>query len=98
MTPQPGEVWLADRGDETGRQVFVISDARLHRLAERAVVAPVLDDPPAHRMPWFVTADRRAIAVHLVGSIATDRLLRRVNRADPVTLGQVRRVLRELTN
>lgn len=47
MTPSAGEIWLADRGEETRRFVFVISDSKFHRLAERAVVAPVLDHVPA---------------------------------------------------
>lgn len=80
MTPSAGEIWLADRGEETRRFVFVISDTRFHRLAERAVVASVLDHVPASPRPWhIVLGDDRTIAVNLLGTMPTERLLERVD-------------------
>ena len=63
-----GEIWLTDRGDEPWRLVFIISDARFHRISERAVVAPVLDGLPASRRPWHVPFGDRAVAVSQLGT------------------------------
>jgi mRNA-degrading endonuclease toxin of MazEF toxin-antitoxin module len=93
-----GEVWLADRGDETRRPVFVISDVRFHRLAERAVIAPVLDEPPAVPRPWHVLVGDRVVAVNQLSTAPTDRLLERVDRAGFETLRQVRRAVSEITH
>lgn len=98
MTPSAGEIWLADRGDETRRLVFVVSDIRFHRLAERAVIAPVLDGMPAIPRPWHVVFGDGAVAVNQLGTTPIDRLLERVDRASFDTLRQVRRAVREITN
>lgn len=97
MTPDGGEIWLADRGDEVRRLVYVISDARFHRLAERAVIAPVLQQMPALPRPWHVPVGSRAIAVNQLGSAPTDRLLELVERSDLATLRLVRRAVRAIT-
>ena len=98
MTPSAGEIWLADRGDETRRLVFIISDARFHRLAERAVIAPVLDEVPAAPRPWHVVLGDQAVAVNQLGTTAVDRLLERVDRSGFESLRRVRRAVREITN
>ena len=98
MTASAGEIWLADRGDETRRLVFVISDTRFHRLAERAVIAPVLDEMPAVPRPWHVVVGGWAVAVNQLGTMSTDRLLERVDRAGYETLRRVRRAVWEITN
>jgi mRNA-degrading endonuclease toxin of MazEF toxin-antitoxin module len=98
LTAAAGDIWLADRGDETRRPVFVISDTRFHRLAERAVIAPVLEEIPAAPRPWHVRLGDGAIAVNQLGTVPTDRLLERVARAGFETLRQVRRAVREITN
>ncbi len=98
MTASAGEIWLADRGDVTGRLVFIISDTRFHDLAERAVVAPVLDEVPASARPWhIVLLGNRAVAVNQLGTMTVDRLLERVDRAGFETLRQVRRAVRAIT-
>ncbi len=98
MTASAGEIWLADRGDETRRRVFIISDARFHRLAERAVIAPVLDEVPASPRPWHVLIGNRAVAVNQLSTTPIERLLERVDLAGFETLRQVRRAVREITN
>lgn len=98
MTVSAGEIWLADRGDEVRRLVYIISDTRFHRLAERAVVAPVLDAVPASPRPWHVPVGGRVVAVNQLGTTAVDRLLERVEQAGLETLRQVRRAVREITN
>jgi mRNA-degrading endonuclease toxin of MazEF toxin-antitoxin module len=98
LTVSAGEVWLADRGDETRRLVFIVSDARFHRLSERAVVAPVLDGVPASPRPWHIPLGERSIAVNLLATTPVDRLLERVERASLETLRRVRAAVREITN
>lgn len=98
MSPSAGEIWLADRGDERRHLLYVISDARFHRLAERAVVAPVLDSIPAAPRPWHIPFDGRAIAVNQLGTTAIDRLLERVDRGDLETLQRVRRAVQAITS
>ncbi len=93
MTPSAGEIWLADRGDERRHLLYVISDSRFHRLAERAVVAPVLDTLPAAPRPWHIAIDERAIAVNQLGTTPIDRLLERVDRGDLETLRRVRQAV-----
>jgi mRNA-degrading endonuclease toxin of MazEF toxin-antitoxin module len=97
LTASAGEIWLADRGDETRRLVFIISDARFHRLAERAVIAPVLDETPASPRPWHIRLGDQAVAVNQLGTTPIERLLERVDRAGFETLRQVRRAVREIT-
>ncbi len=96
MTVAAGEVWRADRGRKTRRLVYVISDARFHRLADRAVVAPVVDEVPAVKRPWHVRVDQGEIAVNQLGTMPIDRLLERVDRAGLETLRQVRRAVRAI--
>ena len=98
MTPSAGELWLADRGDERRHLLYVISDSRFHRLAERAIVAPVLDAMPAAPRPWHVAIDDRAIAVNQLGTASIDRLLERVERGDLETLRRVQSVVRQITD
>ena len=98
MTASAGEIWLADRGGETRRLVFIVSDARFHRLAERAVIAPVLDEVPAVPRPWHIRLGDQAVAVNQLGTTPVARLLERVDRVDFETLRQVRRAVSEITN
>jgi len=98
LTASAGDVWLADRGDETRRRVFIVSDARFHRLADRAVVAPLLDEMPGAPRPWHVPIGDRVIAANQLGTLATARLLELVERSDFETLRQVRRAVGEITN
>ena len=98
MTPAAGEIWLADRGNERRGLLYVISDTRFHRLAERAIVAPVLDTLPAAPRPWHIAIDDRAIAVNQLGTTPVDRLLERVDRGDLETLRRVRHAVQAITN
>jgi mRNA-degrading endonuclease toxin of MazEF toxin-antitoxin module len=91
-----GEIWLADRGDERRRLVFVISDEKFQRLAERAVVAPVLDEAPDRPSPWHVPLDGRSIAVNQLATVSVDRLLARVGNTSNETLRQVRHAVRAI--
>jgi mRNA-degrading endonuclease toxin of MazEF toxin-antitoxin module len=92
-----GEIWLADRGDVQRRLVFVVSDERFHRLAQRAVVAPLLDVMPAAPRPWHIAIGERAVSVNLLTSIPVERLLERVERGEFETLRRVRRAVREIS-
>lgn len=98
MTAAAGEIWLADRGDETRRLVYIISDTRFHRLAERAVIAPVLEQLPASPRPWHIPLGDRAVAVNQLGTTTIERLLELVDRSGFDTLRTVRRAVRELTS
>jgi mRNA-degrading endonuclease toxin of MazEF toxin-antitoxin module len=98
LTVSAGEIWLADRGDETRRLVFIVSDERFHRLAERAVVAPVLDGVPASPRPWHIPLGERTVAVNQLATTPVNRLLERVDRAGLETLRRVRHAVREITN
>lgn len=95
MNVLAGEVWLVDTGGEIRRPVYVVSDERFHRLAGRAVVAPVIGDAQP-RWPWEIALDDRIIAAHQLRTIHTDRLLERVERHDFDVLRQVRRAVREI--
>lgn len=97
MRPDAGEIWLADSGDETRHLVFVISGARFHRLADRAVVAPILAQMPTPPRPWHVPAGDGAVAVNQLATLRTDRLLELVERPGLETLRRVRLAVREIT-
>ena len=96
--PSAGEIWLADRGDERRHLLYVISGLRFHRLAERAIVAPVLDTMPGAPRPWHIPIDERAIAVNQLGTTPIDRLLERVVRGDLETLRRVRQAVHAITS
>ncbi|MPY91987.1 MAG: hypothetical protein GEV08_02675 [Acidimicrobiia bacterium] len=99
LTAAAGDIWLADRGEEARRLVFVISDSRFHRLAERAIVAPVLLTAPVPPRPWHIPlTENRAVAVNQLGTLAIDRLLERVEWAGAETLRQARRAVRAITS
>ena len=96
MIPALGDVWQADVGAETRRLVAVLSDRRFHDLAERVMVAPVIDSPDA-RYPWIVELDsNRSVALQHLRSVNVDRLLRVEERLDPVLVQSIQRVLRQL--
>ena len=101
--PSAGEIWLTDRGDERRHLLYVISGLRFHRLAERAIVAPVLDTMPGAPRPWHIAIDgraidERAIAVNQLGTTSIDRLLERVDRGDLETLRRVRQAVHAITS
>lgn len=94
MTPTPGEVWLADVGAETRRSVYVVSDDRFHRLAERAIIAPVLPSPAVERSPpWWIVHESSVVAVDRLSSIPVDRLLERSGAAPYSTVRAVQRAI-----
>jgi mRNA-degrading endonuclease toxin of MazEF toxin-antitoxin module len=98
MIPAAGEIWLADSGEATRRLMYVVSDTRFHRLAERVVVAPLLDGLPAAPRPWHVPVGDHAVSVNQLGSMTADRLLELVDRPGFETLRQVRAAVREITS
>lgn len=98
MSPSAGEIWLADRADERRNLVLVISDDRFHRLAERAVVAPLLDEIPEPRRPWHVLCSgTQAVAVNQFATISVERLLERVGAVNFETLRKVRHAVAAIT-
>jgi mRNA-degrading endonuclease toxin of MazEF toxin-antitoxin module len=98
MTPTTGEMWLADLGAETRRTIYVVSDNRFHRLAERAIVAPVL---PSHASesspPWWIAHDDSVVALERLTSIPVERLLERHGIAHYTTVRAVQRAIGWLT-
>jgi mRNA-degrading endonuclease toxin of MazEF toxin-antitoxin module len=91
LTPAAGEIWLADRGEEQRRLVFVVSDERFHRLSGRAVIAPVLDAIPSTAYPWHVAlSEARAVGVNQIGTAPVERLLERTETTAGDTLRRVR--------
>jgi mRNA-degrading endonuclease toxin of MazEF toxin-antitoxin module len=98
MTPSSGDIWLADIGADTRRSVYVISDDRFHRLAERAIVAPVLPAGEAARTPpWWISHDDSVVALERVSSIPVDRLLERHGTVQHATARDVQRAISWLT-
>ena len=98
MTPEAGDIWLADIGAETRRSVYVVSDDRFHRLAERAIVAPVLPSgPPGRTPPWWISHDDSVVALERLSSIPVDRLLERRGAVQYTTVRTVQRAIGWLT-
>lgn len=93
-----GDVWLADLNDERRPRVLVLSTARFHRLAGRALVAPELAGPADDKpFPWRVEVDGTVYAVDLLRSLPTERLLERVDRAPAAAVAAARRALHHMT-
>lgn len=97
MTPTTGDVWLADVGAETRRSVYVVSDERFHRLAGRAIVAPVLPSRGERNPPWWVAHDDSVVALERLSSIPADRLLEHQGTARSSTVQSVQRTIGWLT-
>ena len=94
--PTDGEVWIADLGEEIRRRVLVLSDARLHQIANRAVVAPMSTKVP-DSAPWFVDAgDDEYANVHLIRSVPVARLLERARVIDHRAMVEIRSVITHL--
>jgi len=78
LRPTSGDIWLADVGAETRRAVYVVSDERFHRLAERAVVAPMVPADATDRTPpWWIGHEDSVVALERLSSLPVDRLLER---------------------
>lgn len=98
MSATTGDVWLADVGAETRRPVYVVSDDRFHRLAERAIVAPVLTlGVPERNPPWWIPHESSVVALERLGSIPVERLLERRGTAPYSTVRAVQRAIGWLT-
>jgi mRNA-degrading endonuclease toxin of MazEF toxin-antitoxin module len=93
VIPRTGEIWLADLGAATRRPVYVISDDRFHRLAERAIVAPVLSAGAGHDPPWWIESESSVVAVERLSSIPLERLLERHGTAAYRTVRAVQRTI-----
>ena len=97
MTASTGDIWLADLGAETRRSVYVVSDDRFHRLAERAVIAPVLTPGrPGRNPPWWIAHAGSVVAVDRLTSIPADRLLERSGTAQFTTVQAVQAAIASL--
>jgi mRNA-degrading endonuclease toxin of MazEF toxin-antitoxin module len=98
LTPTSGDIWLADIGAETRRSVYVVSDDRFHRLAERAIIAPLLPSRAvARNPPWWITHESSVVALERLSSIPVDRLLERRGTAQLATVRAVQRAIGWLT-
>jgi mRNA-degrading endonuclease toxin of MazEF toxin-antitoxin module len=98
MTPTTGDIWLADLGAETRRSVYVVSDDRFHRLAERVIVAAVLPSPASESSPpWWITHEDSVVALERLTSIPVERLLERHGTAHYTTVRAVQRAIGWLT-
>jgi mRNA-degrading endonuclease toxin of MazEF toxin-antitoxin module len=91
-----GDVVLADVRAERRTEVLVLSTARFHRLAERAVVAPRLEFVPAERFPWWVDTELGVFAVDRMATIPIARLLDPVGRVTSAQLDQAHRAVRAI--
>ena len=86
-----GDVVVADLGGETRELALVISNARFHRAASRAWVAPEFTatstpTPP----PWHVAVDGRMFALDALQSIPVERALEVVGQASAATMRRAR--------
>lgn len=98
MRPTTGGIWLADLGAEVRRPVVVVSDERFHRLAGRALVAPVLATGPTHRNPpWWIPHEGSAVALERLTSIPAERLLEPRGTAPYSTVRAAQRAIGWLT-
>ena len=91
MTPDAGDIMLADLGEEERRQVLVLSSAKFHRLADRAIVAPVAAARP---FPWRITFGDDVFAVDLMTTISTDLLLEHAGRVPQEVTQRAQRAMR----
>jgi hypothetical protein len=92
-----GDIAVADLGGERRHRVLVMSNARFHRLSERALVAPEEVAPPGDVIaPWTVEAGGATFAVDLVRSIPVERLLEVVGAASIAEGRRAQRALRAI--
>lgn len=93
-----GDIHEADLSDEQRRVVLVISNARFHRVAGRALVAPqIAVEPDEVLFPWRVAVGDPVFAVDLIRSVPVERLLDRIDRAPSEAMAQVRRAVTNIT-
>ncbi len=94
----PGEVWLADLGDERRRRVLVLSNRRFHSASGRVLVAPAIDGPrDAVPFPWRVEVDGVVYAVDFLRGLPDSRLLERLGHAPTDATLAARRALVHIT-
>ena len=93
-----GDVRLADVNDERRWRVLVVSTARFHRTAGRALVAPeVPGEPDEVPFPWRVAVGDGGYGVDLLRSLPLDRVLDLVERAPAAAMASVRRTIANIT-
>ena len=83
---------MADPNDEL-RRVLVLSSARFHDLAGRAIIAPAAAARP---YPWGIVDNDEVFAIALLQSISVDRLLERVGHVPAAIVRTARQAMRLL--
>ena len=90
MTADAGDIYLSGLGTEVRQQVLVLSSARFHRIAERAIVAPLSGARP---YPWRIEVDDDTYAIDLLRTVPTEVLLERLGRAPQEAVRQAHRAV-----
>ena len=90
MTPEAGDIYMGDMGGEVRQLVLVLSSARFHRIAERAIVAPAAGPRP---YPWRVAFGDQTFAVDLLRTVPTSVLLEQVGRAPQAAIRSAQRAV-----
>lgn len=76
----------------------MVSNSRFNRAAERVVVVPELVGPPDEvPFPWRIAVGDAILAVDLMRSMPTSRLLDRVDRVPHKSMQQIRRAVLQIT-
>src|SRR4051812_50015426 len=96
MSPQPGEIWLADLGlAAKTRPVVIVSRQDPDPPRSLVLYVPLTtqrrDSPYEVPLPRLAFLDRESVAnVQGLGSLPTVRLERRIGRLSAATIGQVK--------
>ena len=94
---EPGDLFMVDLNEERHRRVLVVSQARFNRLSGRVLVAPTIKlAVSARHAPWHIHIGDDWFALHLIRSIAAERLTKSVGRAPADTVAAVRRAVTEI--
>lgn len=94
-----GDVVVVDSRREQRRRAVVLSNARFHRLDERAMIVPEYLGPvPDQRPPWLVAVTDGLFAVNASLTVDQSYILETTGRSTAAELERVRRALWLITS
>ena len=95
---EPGDIYLADLGDEQRHRVMIASTSRFSQLSGRVLIVPEISSPPDEvPFPWRIETDEGVFPVDLMLTVASERLLEYAGRVSAGATSRMGRAIRQIS-